>query len=195
MFDLKPISTNDLIIAISGLIVLVYTIVTYLLWRQSLKQTEINLMPIPVIYARNIPKEVKKNFRIRNLGYGPMLNVKIDKFSLIVKDSKDKWTVKLKVPVPNVLKCGEERDLIVTTYLNRVIKENFDMSPHLDPEFAKFSIPLDITFENIEGVKYTTTIGMGKGELSVVKPVRKIRNSIIRKVKKWIRKKEIWKTF
>lgn len=183
MFHLTSITTNDLILSITAFIVLIYTLVTLFLWRQSVIQTEISLMPIPVIYLRKGKDSLKKICRIRNLGYGPMLNIHIDDFNFSTDKKSSRLTLEL--PPPNILKTNEERDLIVKSYIDSNLQSNFDLSVHLDPEFANLYIPLNIYFEDIRGIKYIVTIAMGTGKLKILKPVSRIKNKckIMKRIK------------
>lgn len=186
MFDLKPLTTNELILVVSAIILLVYTIFTLLLWWQSVIQTNIKLMPIPVIYVRQTNGIKSRKFRIRNLGYGPLLNIQIEEFILNLTDTGDSWKLKLTMEWPNVLAVGEERDLITETFKNGEKMEGFNMGPHLDPEFANLYIPIAVSFEDIRGVKYQVTIAMGKGQLAIIKPVKRVR-SLKDRVWKWLK--------
>lgn len=65
-------------------IVSFYTFFTYRLWRENVRQTELNLMPIPSVYIRK--RNNKDIFRIRNLGYKPLVNINIEKWNLFLGD-------------------------------------------------------------------------------------------------------------
>lgn len=161
-------------IAFSGLIILFfYTYFTFRLWKESVYQTGISLMPIPAFYFRDSSGKAK--LRIRNLGNKPMFNIKIEDWNLHIFGGKErvvKWKLKISVPFPNIIEVGEERDLKIDSYWDNTLT-SFEMWPHLHPEYAKFTIPLKVTFQDVRGITYKAKFAMGKGGLSLVKPPKK----------------------
>lgn len=179
-FSLTPIGTSDLVLIISAVILLVYTFFTLKLWRQSIIQTYIGLLPFPVVYMREDKATRKRKFRIRNLGYGPMLNTKIEEFNLTIKDMNNKKiSLKFSVPSPNVLATNEERDLLSEAYSGDARHNDFDniLTTYLDPQYALHKnalVPLKVTFEDSRGTKYKTIIGFGTGGLAILEPPQRI---------------------
>lgn len=150
-----------------------YTYFTFRLWTESVYQTGISLMPIPAFYFRN--NSGNEKLRIRNLGNKPMFNIKIEDWNLHIFGGKEhvvKWKLKITVPFPNIIEVSEERDLKIDSYLDNILS-SFEMWPHLHPEYANFTIPLKVTFQDIRGITYKAKFSMGKGGLSLLKPPKK----------------------
>jgi len=169
----RSFGRSDTILAITAFVGAIYTLVTLGIWLTALRQTRQSLMPLPVLFFRDKKgDEPKKVLRIRNEGYGPVLNIAIDEWNYFVKDTGDTLTAKFEMIAPNVLETQEERELIFENYLNGKKSENW-LGPHLDPEFARHRILFAITYQDIAGREYILTIALGTGNLKIVKPPRR----------------------
>ena len=184
---------KDQLIFLTLIILIIYTIYTYKLWRESTNQTGLNLMPIPAFYFRT--RDDKELIRIRNLGNKPMFNTKIEPWNLIIflKKGEENWRLEFQIPFPNIIKEDEERDLTLKTLKNGS-ETDFMLWPHLHPKYAKFYIPLKVTFQDLRGIKYQAKYSMGTGGLNLIKAPKRwkyyfpiinyFHNLIIEKIKK-----------
>lgn len=98
-----------------------------------MKQTKQSLMPLPIVYKRSRDKfgKLVDKFFVKNIGYGPVLNIIFEQFNLHVKNHQTgKLSIEFRLSDPNVLDKNEERGLIVKT---TGIK---NLSAFLDPSYS-----------------------------------------------------------
>lgn len=185
ILTLTPLTTSDLILAITGLVVIIYTIFTWGLWRESVKQTFLQNTPIPAIYWR--PRDGKDYIRMRNIGEKPMINIEIEDWYITFysKKNTEKYCFKFSIPLPNIIVKDEEIDIKVDEYCNGVQVHNSGLSPLVNPNFSPFLTTVKVLFNDITGKKYFCRFLFGKGKFKLTGPIQKwsIPNAIYFKIK------------
>lgn len=65
---------------------------------------------------------------------------------------------------------GQERKLIHTAYGrdNKKIEGDFPFIANLDPRYAEKTYQLNITYDDIEGIKYSSKVQCGKGGIRLL---------------------------
>lgn len=166
------------ILAITALAGIVYAVITWGMWTTSILQTKQSLMPLPIVYRRSRDERgnLATRFFVKNIGYGPALNIQFERFDLTADNSK--YSFKLRLIDPNVLAKDEERELQQETFKNGERRKELDLSVHLDPSYAEIEIPLGITYQDITGRTYNFKIIFGKGNLRIENPPQELKNTL-----------------
>lgn len=159
---------NLIILFFTGVVVSLYTKVTFDLKKVSEEQKELSMLPLFAVYFRG-KKGTKKKFRIRNIGNGVAFDINID---------RTRWTItadkvihlKLRLSGTNVLIPEEERDLENKVLVNGRENSDLSMVVHFDEDFANRDYKLVIKFKNILGIEYKSIIRAGKSGISILQP-------------------------
>lgn len=165
-------SSTDFILYFTLIGVFIYAFETYKLRLESQNQTKLSLMPLPVIFL-----DKNDEFKIKNEGNGPMLNVRIEPWNINITDLFRDYTVKFSVSDPNIIEAKEEKNLLVSTF-EKGKEVEIDLSVHLKPAYSNFFIPLTVTFEDIQGTRYKQVIEMGKGKMSIKETPQIIKKKV-----------------
>jgi hypothetical protein len=168
-------AVNDLLIALTGLVVLVYTIETQSLRMEVVRQNEIALKPFVIIGIHR--KKWFNRIYLKNIGKGAALFVRIEDVALgkVVGDLAD-----LRERVVgdiatfsqfNYIESGEETDfqaLCATNPMAGSIKVDF--LPSIDPDTAQDNYELTIHYQNVEGRAYQTKMRIGNDGIALLNP-------------------------
>ena len=138
-------TTQTVAVALTGLVVIWYTIETKKLRAESQKQTEIQQRPFVIL------KVEKRNFVLQNIGNGPALNVKVN-------------PVQVSADHEIIIRFNEHHPTLVTEESLTISAESFKKGKsagdfflaHLDPEYANRILNIVIEYQNIELRKYIT---------------------------------------
>lgn len=147
------LSITDIISSLTFIVITIYVIYTYKIFKQTKFQTDISINPLIIF-------EIKEDrFYIKNIGNGIALNIKIDNF--IIKDNGNIFT--LKFESVNLLEPKGNLELKYKNYKNDE-ETNFDLlSAHLIKEHQyKYNIDLTIEYENVIGKKCYCKFSTGK---------------------------------
>lgn len=172
-FDLNKITTSDLILIFTGLVVTLYTYFTRNLWKESVRQTFLQNTPIPALYVRE--REGKDILRIRNIGLKPMINTSIEDWNIHFFSSErtEKYNFKFEIPLPNIIAVDEEKDILVVQNFNGNTTKNSEISPMINPKYSPFLTPIHVIFSDISGKKYYTKFLFGRGKLKMSSPIKR----------------------
>lgn len=172
--QLKPEQLFDLI---NILILLITVLVSYEIFLLQKKTTEMQLLPILVIYFKGDSLKSKKVF-VKNIGKSPAFDIKIEEYNYIFLDVQIKNRIIFKLEGTNVLVPDEERELKIITSRNDKLDPEIKefMTYLLDPieeNKSRESIELISTFRNNEGNSYYSKFITGNEGL-LIRPAKKI---------------------
>jgi hypothetical protein len=172
-FNLMEISTNDLVLIVTALIVLIYTIYTFKLWQESVRQTFLQNTPIPVLYLRE--RDGKDYLRLRNLGAKPMINVGIEDWNIYFfdPDRTERYCFKFAVPLPSVVAPNEEITIELQQFFNGREQSVSGISPLINPRYSPFNTSVHLIFSDISNKKYFVKFMFGKGKLRMKSAIKK----------------------
>lgn len=157
-FDIHITIFTTIILFLTFLAIIWYAWETRKLWKETVKQTELNLRPFVVItYSEN-----ERKFKLINLGNTPALNVKIDDVNLIsgeglnfdyVFPEIDLIPQKAKIDINDIKK--KINDEISDT-------DTFDLGA-LIPYSAHRTFKVIIRYKNTQNDEYKTEGKVGEG--------------------------------
>ena len=130
--------------------------------KEMVKQTELRIRPQIIAYL----DKKGQNFLIMNVGNGTAMNVMVDELLLDAIEQR----VKLVFDRIDAIMPGQERKIIHSAYgrNNRKIEADFPFIANLDPQWASQTYHLNITYDNIEGIKYSSKVQCGKAGIKLL---------------------------
>lgn len=170
---------NIVVLALTLIAIVWYTVETFRLRKINEKQIRINIMPL--IAVVNIGNEIK----LKNIGKSPALNVTINSIkNRTCGGSKDKFDFIVAESIPFLDVGGEKQIQIKPKPLPPTTHQNPNPDPFLNPSNPNFQgeYILIINCEDIENSKIQLLINICK-------------KGIILKEAKWLSKKAIQPTF
>jgi len=172
-FLLKPISTSDLVLIISGLVIVYYAYYTRKLWKESVRQTFLQNTPIPALYLQE--KNRNEYLILKNIGPKPMINIEIESWNIHFHNKKfiEKYTFSFIIPLPCILLSGDESVIETHQYYNGKEDAGNGVSPLISPNYSSLSSPIHVIFQDISGDKYNAIFQFGSGKLKMVGPIKK----------------------
>lgn len=154
----------------------VYTMVTYLLWRESKFQSQLTISPFLIFEIDN------DKFYIRNIGKSHAFNIRLDELILFVSVGDKKKTYRLSSDVINYLGAEQKEELKFRSYSND--KEvDIGLASHLNPEYQiNTNYTFNILYSNAIGRDYFTRFRTGKDGLKVlrIKKLSLIQRALMR---------------
>jgi len=147
---------TNLILSITAGAIFLYTLETFLMRKEMIKQTELSIRPQIVTRI----DEKGEYFFFKNVGNGVAFNVLTNEKYLV-----GALTVKIIFDRIDVLMPREEKKLGFKAY--PVGKEEIELHElhsmaQLNPEWHTLNFILKITYDNIEATKYLTKVQCGK---------------------------------
>lgn len=139
------LSTQTMAIVLTGLVVIWYTIETYLLRNETQKQTELQQRPFVLAKLQD------NKLCLTNYGPGVSINTYVKP---IMIDEGMNVKIKFEEKVP-VIKANESVCINAESFDKNGSKGDFFVA-HLDPENAVYDLITEIHYENIEGKRYKT---------------------------------------
>jgi hypothetical protein len=141
------LATQTIAVALTGGVVIWYTIETQLLRKETQKQTEIQIRPLVIIEITD------RTFFLKNLGFGPALNVQIRPIQV---SSEADIIIKFEKMIPILLQ-NEPVESKPEGFREGKSSGDF-FTAHLDPNYADRNLSILIDYQNIDLKSYTTTI-------------------------------------
>lgn len=154
---------NCIVLFVTAVIIALYTIYTYKLFKETEKQTELSLRPFIVVYING------KDFYVRNIGSGTAIDIEIK--DLYHHPQVIDWLF-LRFDKINSLIFGEEKKLNIILAGkeedgSEFQKKDWSMEATLRPEYAREDYDLSIEYKNIVGKIYNTKIQIGKSGIKI----------------------------
>lgn len=171
--QLTKITTNDLILIITGLILIYYAYCTRGLWKESVKQTFLQNSPIPALYLKE--RNGKDYLLLKNIGSKPLINIDIENWNitLFLKDRTERYRFEFSVPFPNIVVPEEEIDVQIKQSYNGKEENVSGISPFINPRYSPFITPVHVIFSDISGKKYYARFLFGGGKLKMLGAIKK----------------------
>jgi hypothetical protein len=144
-------------VILTGGVILWYTWETMQLRRAAHAQRELHIRPFVVI------TRVVQGFRLRNLGPGTALNVRVGD---VVVDEQEQLVIHFPAVV-SLLPAGEERDITAESFHKDKNAGDF-FAAHLDPKYAVMELQVDVTYDNIEMKNYCVSEKVEPGGLTIL---------------------------
>jgi len=167
VFGWRLASLNDLLIWLTGFVVLLYTVETQGLRLEMVRQNEIMVQPIVIIGIHRKPFD--NRLFLKNIGRGSALFVRIENVPLgevagDLRDMRDRLVASVATFSQfNYLEAGQEtsfQGLCATDARAGFL--NLDFLPSLDPDTAIQNYELIIRYQNIDGRGHQTKMRIGK---------------------------------
>ena len=152
-------------------------LITYLAWRASKKANELQLMPLVAIYFKGKALH-DRTIWIKNIGKGPVYDIKMESFVLMFTDINKIWELNLSIKGTNILIPKEEKVLELKLIEDGKIGGDPDFIVfHLDPEeeHKRKRVGLGLIYRDAEGNTFHSEVETGLGGL-FVKPPKKINS-------------------
>lgn len=149
---------SDFILSLTVGAIILYTLETFLMRKEMIKQTELSIIPL---IAVDFDTE-KHKLSIENVGYGVAKNVKIDK--LEVEGDYEIKSVIFNFLIISAIRVGEKIELNNKLYTVAPAEGNTPVTKNLTiigRHFTKQSHPFDITYEDIVGRKHSSKVQCG----------------------------------
>jgi hypothetical protein len=145
-------------VILTGGVVIWYTWETRQLRQVALAQIDIQIRPFVVVEYED------RQFRIRNLGPGTALNVKVRNVTI---NAKEEITVDFPDHIP-ILTAGEVRSISVTSSHGNHSAGDF-FAFHVKPGFATRGREITVDFENVAMKRMSVVLEVWQGELRIVR--------------------------
>lgn len=152
----------NLILAITAIVLAVYTVETYRLRKISNSQLEISLTPNVILFFQGESNERK--MYAKNVGKDAAFGVKISDVSIVFKDINEKLDFKFKLKEKNFLIPTEEHEVQVDIYRDNERKG--DQAIYFDERYnptADYDFGIECV--NSTGWKLKSTWSLGKSGL------------------------------
>jgi hypothetical protein len=174
-FGWKLSSLNDVLIWLTGIVVLVYTIETQGLRFEMVRQNEMALKPFLVLFVKGNPWQ--RQLVLKNIGQGAALFVRIEDV-LLGKVVGDLAAMRDRVvggvatfTQYNYIESGEEAGVQALCATDpRAGRINLDFLPSIDPDKAQDNYEMTIHYQDVEGRPYQTHMRIGKDGVEIKKP-------------------------
>lgn len=165
--SIAVLGVTAIILAITGWFVYKYTKATLDLRDTARNEIELTMLPL-LVFEFGVEDRSNYFMKIRNMGKGPALNVKISPFKFIsgsIVYESNFLLEEYNIVDPNVSKRLKEKVLI-----NNEEARGHSLIPYLHPRFAEDNHEFTIKFDNSLGIAYKTVIKTGKAGISIIKP-------------------------
>lgn len=141
---------------------------TYKLRALSVKQTQILVAPILVVYFR----DGQRRMTVRNVGKGPAFDVKFEEINIQLEDINEEAHYSLRIADPPVLIPDEERKIIgkIELFGEPILgSDDPDGSTvWIEPKYAVANFKLSITYSDMEGTRYISQMLLGKAGVKLL---------------------------
>lgn len=164
---------NNVLLWVTGLILLVYTLETQEMRRQMVLQNEIAIQPLVLSDIGYRPVErgdppYALQVILRNIGRGPALFVQLRDI-----EAGEERGVRYVARFTKVdyIEAGGERVTAITLHAVREGEERpkVDFAEHLDPRYANHTYEVTTVYEDINGQRRESVVRMGKGGIRLLK--------------------------
>jgi len=162
MLGFKP---GTVILWVTGLGVLAYTIETYHMRLELVRQNEITIQPVLILTIEEIENgtgAIKPQVVIRNIGRGPALFIRVNEIDIFQEAD---FRLVVKFEAVDYLEPGTYTLAKVTAWSQapEEAQPKFNFVANLNPRFANQTFQITISYEDIGGQKRESVMQMGKG--------------------------------
>ncbi len=164
--------TNNLMLWLTGVVVLIYTVETQGLRLEMVRQNEMAIQPLLMasIEQRRFKEEdVANRLVVGNIGRGPALFIKVR--SIETSANPVRWVAKFE-PV-DVIEAGKDSVIESAIYIETPGEQDkitsLEVTDYLHPKFANQSYDVFIIYEDIDGQSRESVVRMGKGGIRLLK--------------------------
>lgn len=166
-------NVNNVLIWVTGLILLIYTIETQEMRRQMVLQNEIAIQPLVIasIELRSVEDGPggKRKLVLRNIGRGPALFIQVK--DIEVADAGGVRFVR-KLATVDCIEAGKDSVAEVSLVAEAEGEEDTELIggiASLDPRHAEKSYDVTISYEDAYGQKRESVVRMGKGGIRLLR--------------------------
>lgn len=178
-------SVSDATYFATGVAIVAYTVVTWKMRLEMVRQNEIAIQPLVIagIEKRSTKTgspPLERQVVLRNIGRGPALYVQVEDIKIgeieDIKIGEVEWSQRLIAKFNVVDYVEEKKDAVadVTFYFSasgaceELRKTRWDFVSNLDPKYASKSYQLIASYEDVSGQRYRSTTLMGKGGIRLL---------------------------
>jgi len=171
-------SRADAIYAITGLVLIWYTVETWAIRWQMVRQNEMAIRPLVLATVESRPTKHDlwaPRVVLRNIGRGPALFVRMDEFA--TQEIRQEGTrVLSRIPPVDCIEVGKDRDLPVEVVVEADGKELWTDSgtnrlnyvAMLNPETARETYHIKVRYEDTYRRMYWAEVQMGKAGIRLL---------------------------
>lgn len=165
---------------LTGLVVIWYTWETSRLRLETCRQTEIQLRPFVVLEPVESAQHVR-GFKATNIGLGPALNVILPDVKILPLKWESPIVIRFSpaapVSVPGVsrdvraipvLLPRESQDVRAESFVDEISQGDFFVG-NLYPQYTNCTLTLEVSFESLDGRKYSTRAQTIPGQFRILK--------------------------
>jgi hypothetical protein len=151
---------NNVLLWLTGIVILLYTVETYGLRVEMVRQNELAVQPLVTVGIErrqsDDSKESKNVLVFRNIGRGPALFVQPADIQF-----REDFTVEF--DMINLIEAGKETSAGVKLHMRREHSvRTLNAIEHLDPRYANDTYNVAISYEDVNGRAYGSLTRMGK---------------------------------
>jgi len=163
-------NTNNALLWLTGLVVLVYTIETQEMRLELVRQTEVSIQPLIItrIERREVsPGKFDNVVILQNIGRGPALFIQAKEIDYDLVGSV-RWVGKFdKV---DYIEAGKDTVAKATleTREGEEVNQQQDFVNNLDPNYSNRTFDVTISYEDINGQKRESVVRMGQGGIRLL---------------------------
>jgi hypothetical protein len=145
------------VVLVTGSVILWYTWETMQLRKASYKQIEIQLRPFVILEL------IDRQFQLRNLGPGIVLNIKVND---VILDIQKNLLIRFPDNIPLLPPSGVKQVTATSSHGNTEAGDFF--LAHLDPSDANLDLTVNVNFYNVEMKEYRVTVRVQPGNLEIL---------------------------
>jgi len=172
LFGLRGKSVSDGILVGTGIAIVWYTVETYYLRRESMRQTDALIHPLLIAGIDKIESRDTGRYEdtvvVRNVGKGPALYVEVEDVELA---HPDLGQIVTRFQIIDVVPVGERVVVGAVTYFcgdGRTATELGGSIAHLNPSYANASYMMVIRCRDTNGAEHKSVVQMGVGRIRLV---------------------------
>jgi len=164
------LNSNNALLWLTGLVVLVYTIEPQEMRLELVRQTEVGIQPLIItrIERREVsPSKFDNVVILQNIGRGPALFIQAKEFDYDVEGSV-RWVGKFdKV---DYIEAGKDTVAKATLEIRegKEVYQQQDLVNNLHPDYSNRTFDVTISYEDINGQKRESVVRMGKGGIRLL---------------------------
>ena len=158
---------SDAIYLATGLVVIFYTIETWKMRCQMVRQNEIAIQPLLITGIEKVITEENSDHSyyqvvLRNIGKGPALFVQVKDIEIVTKQGMRLMAKFDPVDHVEAGKDARTHAKLVEVGTGRELFGRWDFGPNLDPRWANETYDVSISYEDVISEKHLSIVRMGK---------------------------------
>lgn len=167
LFDSPGDFISTVVIILTLIVLVFYTIATFGLRKTAIKQTELSVRPFIVIDVFKDSAGLSQRLVYKNIGHGPAIDIQTEPF--------DKETYFLKFNSYGLIEIGETKNLnprgegkdTLSNGLIQSVQTPGFTPKDLDERDSSLDLVLTIHYKNIEKVAYKTKVKINRNGISI----------------------------